>query len=110
VWLEPGDSSSGAPSEVRFRNIDEGSGVVAGSIRLIGCDSVEWDWVRTAPDGHKARFRVTMNFIAEGKYAMKIDQIAADGAVSPMVQADFTHVEKAPAEFLEMRSESALTP
>jgi uncharacterized protein YndB with AHSA1/START domain len=107
VWLEPSEPDSGAGSgtggEVRFRNIDEGSGVVAGSIRLVGCDSVEWDWVRTAPDGGKSRFRVTMGFIAEGRYTLKIDGIADDGAVSTLVQAEFTRVAQAPAEFLKMR-------
>ncbi len=104
VWLEPGDAASGAPEEVRFRNIDEGSGVVAGSIRLIGCDSVEWDWVRTAPGGERSRFRVTTAFIADDMYDMKIDRIADDGTISTMVQAEFTHVEKAPQAFLKMRS------
>jgi hypothetical protein len=87
---------------VRFRNIDEGSGVVAGSIRLIGCDSVEWDWTRTAPDGVRSRFRVTMAFVADDKYGMKIDRIADDGAITPMVQAGFRRVDKAPPEFLKM--------
>jgi hypothetical protein len=105
VWLQPGDSSSGAPAEVRFRNIDEGGGVVAGAIRLIGCDSVEWDWTRTAPDGVKSRFRVTMSFVAEGAYGLKIDSIADDGAISPMVQADFKRVEKAPPAFLKMKTQ-----
>jgi uncharacterized protein YndB with AHSA1/START domain len=103
VWLEPGES--GTQGEVRFRNIDEGSGVVAGSIRLIGCDSVEWDWVRTAPDGVKSRFRVTMGFVAAEKYTMKIDQIADDGVTNTMVQADFTRVDKAPPEFLNIRTD-----
>lgn len=107
VWLQPGDTASGAPSEVRFRNIDEGSGVVAGSIRLIGCDSVEWDWTRTAPDGKQSRYRVTMAFVAEGKYGMKIDQIADDGTITPMVQADFQRVEKAPPEFLKLAEKPA---
>jgi len=105
VWLQPADSASGAPSEVRFRNIDESSGVVAGSIRLVGPDSVEWDWTRTAPNGALSRFRVTMAFVAEGKYGLKIDQIADDGATTPMVQADFRRVDKAPAEFLKMATE-----
>lgn len=103
VWLQPGEG--GSPGEVRFRNIDEDSGVVAGSIRLIGCDSVEWDWNRTGPDGVESRYRVTMSFVAEGKYAMKIDHIADDGAVNTMVQADFTHVDKAPPEFVTLRGE-----
>jgi len=102
IWLQPGEA--GTTSEVRFRNIDEMSGVVAGSIRLIGCDSVEWDWNRTAPDGVKSRFRVTMSFVADDKYGMKIDSIADDGAMTTMVQADFKRVEKAPAEFMKMRT------
>jgi uncharacterized protein YndB with AHSA1/START domain len=102
VWLQPGES--GGPGEVRFRNVDEMGGVVAGSIRLIGCDSVEWDWNRTAPDGQKDRYRVTMSFVAADAYGMKIDQIDADGAMTPMVQADFKRVEKTPAEFMTIRA------
>lgn len=104
VWLHPGDSATGQQPEVRFRNIDEQGGVVAGSIRLIGCDSVEWDWPRVAPDGSRTRFRVTMSFTAEDAYGMKIDRIADDGTVSTMVQADFKRVERAPAAFLKMRA------
>jgi len=100
VWLQPGES--GAPDEVRFRNIDEMSGVVAGSVRLIGPDSVEWDWNRTAPDGGKSQFRVTMHFTAADAYNMKIEVIADNGTVTPMVQADFKRVEKAPAEFMKI--------
>lgn len=103
VWLQPGDSSTGLKEEVRFRDIDEGGGVVAGSIRLIGCDSVEWDWVRTAPEGARSRYRVTMSFVAEDQYTMKIDQIAEDGAMSTMVQADFHRVDRAPPEFAKLR-------
>jgi uncharacterized protein YndB with AHSA1/START domain len=102
VWLQPVES--GTAGEARFRNIDENSGVVAGSIRLIGCDSVEWDWNRTAPDGVKSRFRVAMSFVAEDAYGMKIDRIADDGAMTTMVRADFKRVEKAPAEFLKIRT------
>jgi uncharacterized protein YndB with AHSA1/START domain len=104
VWLQPGDSSSGAPAEVRFRNIDEGSGVVAGAIRLVGSDSVEWDWTRTAQDGMQSRFRVTMGFIADDQYALKIDALADDGTASTMVQADFNRVARAPDAFLRMRA------
>lgn len=101
IWLQPGVDGAG---EVRFRNIDEGGGVVAGSIRLIGCDSVEWDWPRVGPDGKTMRFRVTMSFTAADKYAMKIDQIADAGQVTTMVQADFHRVDKAPAAFLKIRA------
>jgi hypothetical protein len=43
-----------------------------------------------------------MAFLAADKYGMKIDQIADDGAITPMVQADFWHVDTAPPEFLRM--------
>ncbi len=104
VWLQPAESGSGGAGDVRFRNIDEDGSVVAGSIRLIDAESVEWDWVRTGPDGAKSRYRVTMSFVADGKYAMKIDRIADDGAITPMVQAEFTHVDHAPPEYLKLRS------
>jgi hypothetical protein len=101
VWLEPG--ASGTSGEVRFQNINEHGTIARGAIRLIGCDSVEWDWRETATDGSVSRARVTMSIIANDKYTMKIDQVGDDGAVTPIVQADFTRVDNAPEAFLRMQ-------
>lgn len=103
VWLQPGNSASNAAAEVRFRNIDEESGVVAGSIRLVGSDTVEWDWNRLGRDGERSQFRVTMSFVAEDVYAMQIVRILDDGTVRPMVEADFRRVTSAPEEFRRLR-------
>lgn len=100
VWLEPGEN--GGSGEVRFHNINQDGTIARGSIRLIGDDSVEWDWAETAADGSRSRARVTMSFVAEDRYAMKIDRIADDGAITPVVAAEFRRVEQAPPEFLKM--------
>jgi hypothetical protein len=103
LWLEPSDTPAGAP-EVRFQNISESGGIARGAIRLIGCDSVEWDWNEKSTDGHVHRFRVSMSFIAADKYAMKIDGIGDDGAITTLVQADFARVDKAPEAFITMQA------
>lgn len=105
IWLEPGEGESAG--EVRFQNLNENGGLARGAIRLIGCDSVEWDWNETAVDGAIHRYRVTMGFIADGKYTMKIDVIGDDGAITTMLKADFTRVDKAPEAFLKMQEPAA---
>jgi uncharacterized protein YndB with AHSA1/START domain len=102
VWLEPG--AHGSAGEVRFQNISETSAIARGSIRLIGENSVEWDWNETGADGVAHRVRITMSFTADDRYKLKIDQIADDGAATPLVQAEFTRVARAPAVFLKMRA------
>jgi uncharacterized protein YndB with AHSA1/START domain len=104
IWLEPGGSAD-TPGEVRFCNVDQAGSVTRGAIRLIGCDSVEWDWRSTHGDGKVTRHRVTMAFPDSNRYALRIDVVGDGGTLTKMVEADFTRVDKAPPEFLRMRGE-----
>jgi uncharacterized protein YndB with AHSA1/START domain len=106
IWFEPGETAD-APGEVRFCNVDQNGSVTRGAIRLIGCDSLEWDWRSIHTDGKMSRHRVTMAFTAEDRYALRIDVVGDGGALTKMVEADFTRVEKAPAAFLKMREHTA---
>jgi len=105
MWLEP--AHDGAPAEVRFCSLNEQGGITRGAIRLIGCDSVEWDWNTLLPNGTTTRHRITTSVLADDRYTMRIDTIGDDGVITKMVEADFTRVEKAPEAFLTMRKATA---
>ncbi len=88
IWQVPGgDPDAGSDSAgVRFQNLNEQGAVATGEIRLVGPDTLLWDWHTTAQDGTRTHYLVYTELQGHDRYRMTMFEA---GAETPLVEATF---------------------
>lgn len=97
---------------VTMENVNESGDIARGRITLADDNTLAWDWSVLRLDGSTSRFAITTSFGPDpDTYSMTIGQVAIDASgtegVTPMVEAEFRRVERAPEEFLRIAPQPA---
>jgi uncharacterized protein YndB with AHSA1/START domain len=84
---------------VMFLNVDENGATSRGEVRLVGDNTVHWDWNLQTLDGRSQRYDVTTEFRGPDEYVFRLGLVQADGSVEMLRDLTFRRVIELPAEF-----------